>query len=140
MRKLNDMNTTLKEKITSDMRNAMKSGDTTTRDVLRVLMADIDRGQFTKDEDITPIIKKTIENIKITGAENFEAEVKVLDAYMPTQLNEEELGKIVRGVMVENNFYQMRDMGAIMKFISSNYANQYDGKVLSEIVKSELSK
>lgn len=134
------MNTTLKEKITSDMRNAMKSGDTTTRDVLRVLMADIDRGQFTKDEDITPIIKKTIENIKITGAENFEAEVKVLDAYMPTQLNEEELGKIVRGVMVENNFYQMRDMGAIMKFISSNYANQYDGKVLSEIVKSELSK
>lgn len=134
------MSTTLKEKIVGDMRNAMKSGDTTTRDVLRVLMADIDRGQFTKDEDITPIIKKTIDNIKLTGAENFESEVNVLEPYMPTQLNEEELGKIVRSVMSTNDYNSMKDMGVIMSFISTTYANQYDGKVLSNIVKSELSK
>lgn len=134
------MSTTLKEKIVGDMRNAMKSGDTTTRDVLRVLMADIDRGQFTKDEDITPIIKKTIDNIKLTGAENFESEVNVLEPYMPTQLNEEELGKIVRSVMSTNDYNSMKDMGVIMSFISTTYPNQYDGKVLSNIVKSELSK
>lgn len=140
MQKLNDMSTTLKEKIVGDMRNAMKSGDTTTRDVLRVLMADIDRGQFTKDEDITPIIKKTIDNIKLTGAENFESEVNVLEPYMPTQLNEEELGKIVRSVMSTNDYNSMKDMGLIMSFISTTYPNQYDGKILSNIVKSELSK
>lgn len=134
------MSTTLKEKIVGDMRNAMKSGDTTTRDVLRVLMADIDRGQFTKDEDITPIIKKTIDNIKLTGAENFESEVNVLEPYMPTQLNEEELGKIVRSVMSTNDYNSMKDMGLIMSFISTTYPNQYDGKILSNIVKSELSK
>jgi uncharacterized protein len=136
--KLKDMSTLLKDKISGDMKTAMKNRDVFTRDTLRVLMGEIDRGQLTKDDDIVPVVKKMIDNIRDTGSNTAEAEILVLEKYMPRQLSEAELDNLVDDLIKEKGYSSMRDMGAIMGHFSKSYPSQYDGGLLSSMVKAKF--
>jgi uncharacterized protein YqeY len=63
----------------------------------------------------------------------------VLEKYMPKQMNLDDVISLVKILIAENNYNSPKDMGKIMAHFSQNFAGQYDGKLLSEIVKKELS-
>lgn len=131
------MNNSLKDKIGFEMRNAMKTKNNLKRDTLRVLMAEIDRGQLGNDQEIIAIIKKMIENIEITT--NNKEEIDVLMPYIPTQLSEIELNTALQEQIIKHNYTSKKDMGVIMNYFKTTYPNLYDGKVLSGLVRASFT-
>jgi uncharacterized protein YqeY len=134
----------LQKQISADLVTAMKTKDTTTLNTLRVLKGEIQRAEQSpngkielSDEDIVKLIKKSIDGINETGGN--QDEVLVLEKYMPKQMNLDDVISLVKILIAENNYNSPKDMGKIMAHFSQNFAGQYDGKLLSEIVKKELS-
>ena len=147
---------TLKEKIKSDLKDAMKSGDTVVRGVLRLLSSDIKNEEISlkkelADDDVLKIIKKDIKRHKEsieqykTGeredlAEQEEKELEILEKYMPEQMSEEEIRKIVSGVIKKLGATNVSDFGKVMGMAIKEIGGNVDGNVVSGIVKEELEK
>ena len=134
----------LQKQISADLVTAMKTKDTTTLNTLRVLKGEIQRAEQSpngrielSDGDIVKLIKKSIDGINEIGGN--QDEVLVLEKYMPKQMNLDDVISLVKILIAENNYNSPKDMGKIMAHFSQNFAGQYDGKLLSEIVKKELS-
>ena len=134
----------LQKQISADLVTAMKTKDTTTLNTLRVLKGEIQRAEQSpngkielSDGDIVKLIKKSIDGINEIGGN--QDEVLVLEKYMPKQMNLDDVISLVKILIDENNYKSPKDMGKIMAHFSQNFAGQYDGKLLSEIVKKELS-
>ncbi len=130
----------LKLKITEDLKSAMKSKDTNKLGIIRVLKGEIERSEQTStgkveltDGEIVKIVKKLIEAIKETT--NDKTELAVLDVYLPKQLSEDEI-KIIVATVKQSGVSQMGDF---MKHFKTNYDGQYDGKLLSNLVKEALA-
>lgn len=126
----------LKLTVSEDLKTAMKEKNTAKLSILRVLKSEIERNEQTSngkielpDGDVIKIVKKLIEGIKETTAN--EIEISTLENYLPKQLSETEIRSLV-GMLSFN------DMGAIMKHFKSMYDGRYDGKLLSTIVKEKL--
>jgi uncharacterized protein len=134
----------LQKQISEDLVAAMKAKDTTTLNVLRVLKGEIQRAEQSSngkvelsDADIVKLVKKSIDGINETGGD--QSEVAVLEKYMPKQMTEFEIQLAVTSLILGNNYNSPKDMGKIMGHFNQNYAGQYDGKVLSEMVKDLLT-
>ncbi|MCK4799531.1 GatB/YqeY domain-containing protein, partial [Candidatus Parcubacteria bacterium] len=139
-----------------DLKDAMKSGDNTIRDVLRVLNSDfknleIDSKKELKDADIVKIIKKnlksrkdSIEQYKKGNREDLviqeENELNILEKYMPEQMGEEEIRKIVIDIINESEAINASDFGRVMGMAMKEAGGNVDGNIVSEIVKKELNK
>jgi uncharacterized protein YqeY len=134
----------LQERINSDLVNAMKSKDTTTLNVLRVLKGEIQRAEQSSsgkielsDADIVKLVKKSIDGINETGGN--QVEIDVLEKYMPSQLSENDMECITIKLILNNKYNSSKDIGKIMNYFNENYGGQYDGKVLSKMVKDILT-
>jgi uncharacterized protein YqeY len=134
----------LQKQISEDLVAAMKAKDTTTLNVLRVLKGEIQRGEQSSsgkielsDADIVKLVKKSIDGINETGGD--QSEVAVLEKYMPKQMTEFEINLSVTSLILANGYNSPKDMGKIMAYFNQNYAGQYDGKLLSEVVKNLLT-
>ncbi len=119
---------TLKEKIKSDLKDAMKSGDSVVRGVLRLLSSDIKNEEIKQkkelsDDDVLKIIKKdikrhkeSIEQYKTGGrkdlVEQEEKELEILKEYMPEQMSEDEIRKIVSNVIKKKSIEEyLKNLG-----------------------------
>ena len=147
---------TLKEKIKSDLKDAMKSGDTVVRGVLRLLSSNIKNEEISSkkeltDDDILKIIKKDIKRHKESieqyktgeredSAEQEEKELEILEKYMPEQMGEEEIRKIVSNVIEKTEAADASDFGKVMGMVIKEIGGNVDGNVVSGIVKEELGK
>lgn len=131
---------TIQEQIKSDMVQAMKDKNTELRDFLRVVMAEFSRdksGKDLPDEKVIPILKKLSANATEL---NNDSEVKMLEKYLPTMLEEKQIEVLVGGIISSNGFYGMKDMGKVMQEIKKHPASgQIDGKISSQIVKKLLN-
>ncbi len=134
----------LKEQINADLVTAMKTKDATSLNVLRVLKGEIQRSEQSSngkvevsDADIIKLIKKSIDGINETGGD--QSEIAVLEKYMPKQMTEFEIQLAVTSLILGNNYNSPKDMGKIMAYFNQNHAGQYDGKLLSEVVKNLLT-
>lgn len=125
------------EQIKKDMVNAMKEKDVVTRDILRVLTGELQRGFLTEDADVIRTVKKMIENIKQNGGND--AEVEVLEKYLPQQMTESQMRYLVKEVINNEDIDSISGMGLIMAHFKNKHAGTYDGRILSTIVKDELS-
>jgi len=67
------------------------------------------------------------------------AQAQVIEQFLPKQLSEEEVGKIVDQIIIESGASSMADMGKVMGLASARVAGKADGKTISTIVKSRLS-
>lgn len=146
----------LKEKIKSDLKDAMKSGDSVVRGVLRLLSSDIKNEEIKQkkeltDDDILKIIKKdikrhkeSIEQYKTGGREDLteqeEKELEILKEYMPEQMSENEIRKIVSGVIKKSGVTDVSDFGKVIGMAMKEIGGNVDGSLVSEIVKEELGK
>jgi len=129
----------LNVKISEDLKTAMKEKNVIKLGILRVLKSELQRIEQSvngkielTDGDVIKIAKKLIDGIKETT--NNQEELVVLDSYLPKQLTEETIRMIVFTVKQSG----VSQMGDFMKYFKTNHEGQYDGKILSNIVKEHI--
>lgn len=142
----------LKQKIAEDLKTAMKAGDAEKRDVLRMLSSAIKNKEIEKrieltDEQALDVIasevKKRKESVVQFTAGNRpelaakeEAEIKILAIYLPEQLGEEELKKIVAETLTGMD---KSDVGGAMKAVMAKVKGKADGALVSKLVKDAIA-
>ena len=144
----------MENQIDDDLKLALKSGDKFTLSVLRMLKSEIinesRKGSLhtLTDDEVLKVIKKgvktrkdSIEEYKKYGkldtVNELAKEVDILNKYLPQEMSEEEIIKIVNEVFDELKPSSMKDMGNLMKVISSKITNA-DMSLVSKIVKDKL--
>ena len=122
----------LQEKIKQDLKKAILNRDLGKKEILRVLLGELDRYGKVIDDNVTlTVIKKMHQNAKDMN-ENTEA--VILNEYLPKMLNNDELYILIEDLIDKG----INNIGAIMKELKSNYNGLYDGKRASEIIKELL--
>ncbi len=133
---------TLLDRITADMKTAMKAKDTVTRDVLRMLRSELmqlDGG------DPIAVLSKAVKTREEAAAEydkagraelaaEERAQVDVVKRYLPEPLSEEAISDAAREVIAELGATTKREMGQVMKALLARHPGQIDGKVASRVV------
>ena len=143
------------EKFMEDIKNAMKSGDKETLSVLRMAKGSLDKERIDKkrevnDELLTEVIAKEIktrnESIKefekggrTDLVEKTQNEVEVLKKYLPEQLSEEEVDKIIEEAFNEVKAESMKDMGKVMGLVTPKVKGRFDMSTVSAKIKAKLS-
>lgn len=144
----------LKDSIDGDLKAAMKARDELRLSAVRMLKAavknkEIEKGSPLTDEDVFGVIasmikqrKDSVEQYSRGGradlAEREEAEIKVLQGYLPEQLSAEEVAKIIKDAIAEAGASSARDMGKVMKLVMPRVKGRADGKLVNEKVKELL--
>ena len=147
----------LKEKIQEEMKTAMRSKDKTALAALRaiksaILLAETAEGRspgpLTDDEGMKLLIKQAKQrrdsaaqyrdNGREDLAETEEAELEVVERFLPKQLSTEEIEAEVKAIIAETGASSMKDMGRVMGVASKKLAGRADGKAISGIVKQLL--
>jgi uncharacterized protein len=148
---------TLKERIDADLKDAMRSKNELTLSVLRMIKSavkykEVEPGASALDDAgvqsvITGLIKQrrdSIDQFKAGGraelAEKEEAEITVLQNYLPKQLSADELSTAVKAAIAEVGAKGPKDMGAVMKNLNPKLQGKAEGRAISEAVKAELAK
>ena len=139
----------VKERITKEINNAMKSGDKLRVSVLRMVLADIinieKSGKDFKHIDIirgyAKKLKKAIEEYKRLHLQDkivsFNEELKIVEEFLPKQMSDEELKKVVIKLLDSE---KPGDMGTAMKLVMGKYKEVADGKKVQALVKEVFSK
>lgn len=144
----------MENQIDNDLKLALKSGDKFTLSVLRMLKSEIinesRKGSLhtLTDDEVLKVIKKGVKTRKDSIVEykkygkldtvnELAKEVDILNKYLPQEMSEEEIIKIVNEVFEELKPSSMKDMGNLMKVISSKITNA-DMSLVSKIVKDKL--
>lgn len=145
----------MENQIDLDLKEALKSGDKFTLSVLRMLKSELinesRKGSLHEltDEDILKVIKKQVKTRKdsieeykkynkLETVNELEKEVEVLNKYLPQEMTEEEIMKVIDMSFDEVKPTSMKDMGTLMKVISSKITNA-DMSLVSKIVKDRLN-
>ena len=146
----------LKQRISDDMKAAMKSGDTVRRDTLRMLGAAVKNAEIEKrhaalDEgEIVALVAREIkhrqESIDAFKAGNRpdlqareEAEKKVLEGYMPAQMARDEITQAAREVIAEVGAAGPGDKGKVMPVLIGRLAGRAEGREINEVVTELLA-
>jgi uncharacterized protein YqeY len=145
---------TIKERNSETMKAAMKSGDKDTVGFTRNLHAAIRKKEIDDkieldDAGTQKIIQSaikqrqdSIEQFKAGGRQDLvdkeTAELKFLQAYMPEQMGEDEVRKIVDWAVTEAKAAGPKDMGNVMKLLMPKVQGKADGKLVSQLVKERL--
>jgi len=145
----------LKEQIKADIKEAMRAKDTAKRDTLRNLSAaikqiEVDERKELSNSDIEAILTKyakqredAMAQFKEAGRDDLvakeEAELKIVRAYLPEPLSDEELEAMVKEIIEALGATSMKDMGRIMGAIKKKAGSRADGSKVNKIVKEILS-
>ena len=143
------------QQINQDITVAMKSGNKFDLSVLRMLKAalkneEINKKDILNDDEVIAIVKKQVKVRKDSKleyekyerpdlAENLAKEIEVLNKYLPAELSEEEISKIIDEVILETNANDMKAMGLVIKSVSAKVGASADMGIVSKIVKEKLS-
>ena len=144
----------LKDKITDDMKSAMKAGEKDRLKAVRLILAavkqiEVDTRTELDDTAVLSVLDKmvkqrrdSIEQFEKGGREdlvNIElAEIAVIETYLPEQLSIEELDALIDDVLSATGAESIRDMGKVMGQIKSKAAGRADMGAVSAKVKARL--
>ena len=147
---------TLRERLQADTTAAMRSGDALRRDVLRMAqntMYNIEKAKkVTLSEDevlgvLTREVKtrrESVEAFRSGGREDLaakeEAEIAILQGYLPDALTEAEIGALVDEAVAATGASSARDLGKVMGWLSPKTRGRADGKVVSGLVAQALAR
>lgn len=147
----------LQDQIMIEMKTAMKAKDSVALESLRaiksaILLAKTDKGGGGElsEEDEVKLVQKLVKQRKDSatifteqGREDLAApelaQVAIIEKFLPEQLTEEEIEKVVVMTIDSIGASGMQDMGKVMGIVSKELAGQADGKTISSIVKAKLS-
>lgn len=145
----------LEQKITADLKTAMKAKDQVALRSIRaikaaILLAKTDgSGTALNEESEIKILQKLVKQRKDSLdiydkqgredlAEKEKGEIEIIERYLPKQLSTEELTGIMKEIIEKVGATSMRDMGKVMGMASKQLAGKADGKAISAVVKSLL--
>lgn len=145
----------LKDRITEDMKSAMKAKETARLGAIRLLLAaikqkEVDERITLDDTQVIAVIEKMLKQRKdsitqyeaakrqdLADAEKFE--VEVLTAYMPQAMNADEVAAIVAKAVADSGAKVPADMGKVMALVKPQIAGRADMGEVSKLVKAKLS-
>jgi uncharacterized protein YqeY len=146
---------TLVEELEEEVREAMKARDEERRDALRLIVASLKSAEkdllrpLSEDEELQVLQRErkkrqeAAEAFRGAGreeqAEKEEAELEILEEFMPEPLSEDELERIVDDAIAENGATSLRDMGRVMADVMPQVAGRADGSAVSNIVREKLA-
>lgn len=147
-----------KNKLQQDLIAAMKAGDEVKKSTIRMLMSSINYFQTEKGgagyeatpEEIISVIEKeakkrrdSISEYEKAGRQDLvdqeTAELKILEAYLPEKMSEEEVTKIVEETIAETGATSMQDMGKLMGALNGKLKGKADMGMVSNLVRQKLS-
>ncbi len=147
----------LQDKVMTGMKEAMKSKDANALTSLRaikseLLLAQTETGskETLSEEQEIKILQKLVKQRKDSAAIYSEQgredlaqpeldQAAVIETFLPEQLSEEEIAKVVSTIIAKTGASGMKDMGKVMGMASQQLAGKADGKTISSIVKDKLS-
>jgi hypothetical protein len=147
--------TALLTRIEAELKEAMLAKEAVRRDALRLILSslrsaekDIQR-ELSSDEELQVLQrerKRRVESIdafRAAGreeqAEKEEDELDVLEEFMPEPMSEDEIERIVDGVIAEVGATSLRDIGRVMADVMPQVSGRADGGAVSQIVKEKLA-
>ena len=146
----------LSDRLTEDLKHAMKSRDQLRMDVIRMVKAAVLNKEFELKRDLddaemsrvmTTLVKQRRESVEqFEKAQRTELaakerkEIEIIESYLPKPLSPQELEAIVVAAVAATGSRTQKDMGVVMKAVMARLAEQsVDGKQVSDLVKSKLS-
>jgi len=145
----------LKDLLKNDLKKYMKEKNTLALNAVRSIISEIknrevEKGAELTEKEIVQLIKKQIK-MREDSIEQFEKadrndlaekerkEVEILQKYLPEQLSDEELRKIIEETINEVNATSKKDFGKVMKLVIQKVQGRADGKKISEILSTLLN-
>ena len=146
---------TLKERLTEDMKSAMRSADKERLSTIRMAQAaikqrEVDERITLDDAQVLSVLEKMIKQRKESIAQ-FEqggradlaakerAEIELLQSYLPAQLEPAELDALIREAIAASGATSVKDMGKVMGIVKSKAAGRADMGAVSARIKAALS-
>jgi len=148
----------LEDRLKQDIKTALLAGDSTKATTLRGLSATLldlkikegKRDSGLPDEEVLKVFakesKKRQESAELykQGGSNERAEAElaekaIIDAYLPEQLSEDELKKLVDDAISQTGASSMADMGKVIGLVKSKAGSSADGAIIAKIVKEQLN-
>mgnify|MGYP006079269643 FL=1 len=145
------------DNLTTEIKEAMKAKNALALESLRaiksaVLLQKSEAGasdEMSEDEEIK-LLQKLVkqrrdsaaifrEQNRVDLAEPEEAQAEIIARFLPEQLSEEEVGKVIESIIAQTGASSMKDMGKVMGMASKQLAGKADGKTISTLVKQLLS-
>lgn len=142
-------------KLSDDFKKAMLSGDQLAKDTIRsikgaIKYAEIEKGEVLQDEEVSQIVQKAAKQRKESITQYEEAgrddlalkeknELAIIEQYLPDQLSDEELEKIISDAINESGASSMADIGKVMSRIMPLVKGRADGSFINQKVKLLLS-
>ena len=145
---------TLKERITEDMKTAMRSGEKDRLAVIRLLQAaikqrEVDERITLDDAQVTSVLEKMIKQRKesvvafekggradLVAKEN--GEIAVLQPYLPAQLSDAELDALIAEAIASTGAASIKDMGKVMGVVKAKAAGKADMGAVGARIKAKL--
>lgn len=145
----------IKTQLNNAMKDAMRSGDTLRKNTVRMVLAAIKQAEVDKRTELDELAvvaliqkevknrKEAIEEAKKAGRDDLvgdnEAEIAVLETFLPESMSPDELREIVKAAIAEAGATSMADMGAVMKIAMPKVAGRAPGGDVSAMVKELLT-
>lgn len=146
----------IKNQLNESMKDAMKSGDEVRKRTVRMALAAVKQAEVDKrveldDMAIMGLLQKEVKNRRESLeearkanrpdlVEANEAEIRVLEAFLPKAMPEEELRALVQGAIAETGASSPADMGKVMKIVMAKVAGRAPNDRVSATVREQLQK
>jgi len=145
----------IKDKITEDMKNAMRAGEKEKLGAIRQITAafkqiEVDERIEINDDRALLILDKLLKQRResisqfesggrddLVAIEQFEA--GIIQSYMPTPLNDTEIDTIIQGALKESGAESMKDMGKLMAIIKPQCQGRADMSIISKKIKDRIT-
>ena len=147
----------LKDKIETHYKNSIKEKDSNSINTLRLIKSAIKDKEISlrgkqdalTDSDVLSLLQSLVKQRKDSIEafekanrtdliENESNEIKVIEKFLPKQMDEDETILIIKEIISKNNFTSLKDMGALMKIIKEKYTGKIDMGLVGKIAKSLL--
>ena len=146
----------LKEQLFEDLKSAMKEKDTIRKDTVQLIRSGIlqiekDKKIQLDDQGVIEVIAKQLKSRRDSMpdyvksgrqdlVEKLNREIEILLNYLPEQLSESEIQKVIEQTIAEIGATSIKDLGNVMKAVNPKIKGRADGKVVSSLVKEMLQK
>ncbi len=148
----------LKQKLKEELKQSMLAKDEIKTSTLRMLLSAINYYEIQKggagyeatDEDVISVIQKevkqrkdSIEQFKLGGREELaqkeQKELEILQKYLPEQMSEDEIKKIVDEAVLQTGATSPQDIGKVMGVVMPKVKGKADGALVNKIVREKLN-
>ncbi len=143
-------NMTILEQVQTDARAALKAGERERVGALRLLVSALQQEAKAGNDDEVAVLRRERKR-RLEAAEAFReggsderaaterAEAELIDAYLPAELSDAELGELVDAAVAETGASEGREMGSVMAAVMPRVAGRADGKRVSAAVRARLA-